>query len=290
MSGNATNSDTITVPAGETGEAGQQTAVNAGDGFFTGVEPAKTPEQLRQEAAASQQVQQPQEQPPAQQQTNGERLFSAQEVESFRQQEKEKVYGRVESLEQELAQIRKEREEERARIEEERKAAEEAARREAEEGMDAKELVRQVREELQGEIQATRQEAELAKAMLAKEQELQTLNDYRRQALAAVEDRLVPEFTDYVRGDTPEQIDASIADALERSERIAQGFLAAQQQQLQGMRGTRPTAPAGNGPLEEQQEQRQLTVDDIKNMTPSEYAASRGILHQAGRNQFYGAR
>lgn len=290
MSGNATQS--ITVPAGETTGTNVNQAVATADGFIAGVEPAKTPEQLRQEAAASQQVQTPPDQRPqhTQQQTTGERLFSADEVESFRQQEKEKVYGRVESLESELQKLQAEREAERARVEEERKAVEEAAKREAEEGMEAKDLVRQVREELQAEISATRQEAEMAKVMLEKERELAQINAYRQQAIAAVETRLVPEIADFISGDSPEQIDASIADALERSDRIVQGMMAAQQQQLQGMRGARVTAPTGNGPLEEQQEQRQMSVEDIRKMSPSEYAASRGILQQAGRAQFYGQR
>lgn len=289
MSGNAT-ADTITVPAGETtGAPSTDGATATGDGFITGVEPAKTPDQLRAEAAASQNPAAP-TQPETQQQSNGERLFTADEVEKFRQQEKDKLYSRVESMAQEVDRLKAEREAERKAIEEAEAAAEAKAKAEAEDGMDVRDLLKQTREEFQSETARLREEAERAQAMLEQERRLSELSAYRQQALQAVSDRLVPEFADFISGDTPEQIDASISDALERSDRVVQGMLAAQQQQLQGMQGARVTAPTGNGPLEEQQEQRQLSVQDIKNMSPSEYAAHRGTLQQAGRNQFYGNR
>jgi hypothetical protein len=280
------NSDTLTIPAGET--TGQEpNATATGDGFIVGVEPAKSPDQLRAEQQAANQ---PPAQPDPKPQTNGERLFTATEVEEFRKQEKDKVYSRINSMEQEVERLRQEREAERKALEEEQARLEADAKAKAEENMDVRDLLKQTREEVQAELRAAREEAERAQAMLEQERKLSELSSYRQQALAAVSERLVPEFADFIGGDTPEQIDASIADALERSDRVVQGMLAAQQQQLQGMQGARVTAPTGNGPLEEQQEQRQLTVEQIKAMSPSEYAAHRGILQQAGRNQFYGNR
>jgi uncharacterized membrane protein YqiK len=281
--------DTITIPAGETTGAEVVSAQSTtGDGFLTGVEPAKSPDQLRAEQQAANQ---PPAQPAATQpQSSGERLFTATEVEEFRKQEKDKMYGRVETMEQEVKRLREEREAERKAAEEEQARIEAEAKAKAEEGMDVRDLLKQTREEFQAEIAAAKEEAARAQAMLEQEQRLAALSAYRTQALQAVGDRLVPEFADFIGGDTPEQIDASIADALERSDRVIQGMMAAQQQQLQGMQGARVTAPTGNGPLEEQQEQRQISVEDIRRMSPSEYAAHRGILQQAGRNQFYGNR
>lgn len=271
-------------PTGETtGEAPKPSHSDTNDGFIAGVEPAKSPDQLRAEAAASQQ------QPPAANaQTNGERMFTAQEVGEFRSQEKDKMYGRVESMAQELERLTAERDAERQAAEEERQRIEAEAKAKAEDEMDVRDLLTTYKEESQAEIRSLRESAERAQAELEKEREFQALNQYRNQALQAVQDRIVPEIADFIGGETTEQIDASIADALERSDRIVQGMMAAQQNQLQGMRGVRTTAPTGNGPLEEQQEQRQLSAEDIKNMSPSEYAASRGKLQEAGRAQFYG--
>lgn len=282
------STDTITVPVGETTATETVTHQSTtGDGFLTGVEPAKSPDQLRAEQQAKAPTVPTETTQP---QSTGERLFTAAEVEEFRKQEKDKMYGRVESMEQEVKRLREEREAERKALEEEQARIEAEAKARAEEGMDVRDLLKQTREEFQSELAAAREEAERAAAMLEQERRLSELSAYRQQALQAVSDRLVPEFADFISGDTPEQIDASIADALERSDRVVQGMMAAQQQQLQGMRGARVTAPTGNGPLEEQQEQRQLTVEQIKAMSPSEYAAHRGILQQAGRNQFYGNR
>lgn len=283
MSGNAT----ITVPAGETtGGEGQSNSSATSDGFITGVEPAKSPDQIRaeQQAAPPKPVEQPRPQ------TEGERLFTAAEVETFRSQERDKLHTRLEETAAEVNRLREEREAERRAQEEEQKRIEAEARAQAEEGMDIRDLLKQTKEDLQAQLEEARQEAARAQALADKERQFSELNLYRQDRLREVSDRIVPEIQDFISGNTPEEIDASIADALERSERIVQGMMAAQQQQLQGMRGARVTAPTGNGPLEEQQAQRQMTDQDIKNMPMSEYAAIRGTLHQAGRNQFYSQR
>jgi chromosome segregation ATPase len=279
--------ETQTAPGtNQTGETtgGTPSHSNTNDGFIIGVEPAKTPDQLRAEQAAAQPVPTPN----PQQQSTGERTFSATEVEGFRQQEKDKLYGRIDSMSGELEELKAEREAARKATEEAQAEAERKAKEDAESGMDVRDLLTTYRQEAQAEIQSLRDQAERSQAELEKERQFQELNQYRSQAVEAVRDRIVPEIADFIGGDTPEQIDASIADALERSDRIVQGMMTAQQNQLQGMRGVRTTAPAGNGPLEEQQEHRAMSAEDIRNMSPSEYAASRGKLQEAGRAQFYG--
>lgn len=285
MSGNATQIAGVTIPAVET-SGGTPGLSNTHDGFIAGVESAKTPEQLRAEQAALHAA--PPSPPQPQPQTNGERMFTAEEVETFRKQEKDKVYGRIDSMSTELEQLKAEREAARKAVEDAQAQAEREAKEKAEGEMEVRDLLSTYRTEAQAEIQSLREQAERAQAELEKERQFQELIQYRTQAVDAVRDRIVPEIADFIGGDTPEQIDASIADALERSDRIVQGMMAAQQNQLQGMRGVRTTAPTGNGPLEEQQEHRALTAEDIRKMSPSEYAASRGKLHEAGRNQFYG--
>ena len=290
MSGNAA----ITVPVvGNDGSGEVQTTSATGDGFITGVEPAKTPDGIRAEqqaaraaAAASQNPTAPAQAPV----TNGERMFSATEVETFRSQERDKMHNRVSEMETQVQTMADEREAERARIEAEQKAIEDAAVKRAEDEMDVRDLLRQTREEFTAELLAAKTETAAATALLVKEQQYQELQAYRTQALGAVADRMNPEFGDFVSGESPEQIDASIADALERSDRIVQGFVATQQQQVQGMQGVRSTLPSQGGPLEEQQATRAMTPEQISALSPSEYAAMRGTLKQAGTQQFYGQR
>ncbi len=258
------------------------------DGFIVGVEPAATPaSRFAQGTQDTGPVTQP---PPQQGQTNGERTFTEAQVEEFRKQEKDKVYPRIESMAKELEELKNERDAARKAAEEAQAAAEAEAKAKAQDEMTVRDLLRQTQEQFQQEITSVRTEAEIAKAELEQERRLQQLRDYRSAALSANAALILPDIADYVAGETPEQIDASIADAIERSERIAQGAMAVRQQAIQGMQGVRSTSPTGNGPLEEQQEQRAITPEQIRAMSPSEYAAHRGTLHAAGRAQFYGQR
>lgn len=259
-----------------------------GDGFIVGVEPAATPaSRFAQGTQDTGPVTQP---PPQQGQTNGERTFTEAQVEEFRKQEKDKVYPRIESMAKELEELKNERDAARKAAEDAQAAAEAEAKAKAQEEMTVRDLLRQTQEQFEQQITSVRTEAEIAKAELEQERRLQQLRDYRSAALSANAALILPDIADYVAGETPEQIDASIADAIERSERIAQGAMAVRQQAIQGMQGVRSTSPTGNGPLEEQQEQKTITPEQIRAMSPSEYAAHRGTLHAAGRAQFYGQR
>lgn len=200
------------------------------------------------------------------------------------------MHNRLSEMEAEVDTLRKEREAEQQRIADEQAAIEAAAKTKAEDEMDVRDLLRVTREEFQSELAEAKEQAGRAQALLEQEQRFQELSAYRTQAISAVSERLVPEIADFVSGESPEQIDASIADALERSDRIVQGFVATQQAQVQGMQGVRSTSPSQSGPLEEQQENRQMSPDQIKGLSPSEYQAMRGKLQAAGSQQFYGNR
>lgn len=291
---NTIDPSTVTIPAGEpnsTPSTGQTTFSNTGDGVITGVEPAKTPDQLRAEQAALRgQTGEQQGNPAPSVQQPGGRTFTEEDVERFRQQEKEKMYGRVEELSTQLKSLQEEREAERKAREEEQARIEAEAKAKAEEDMDVRDLLKQTREEFQAELAKAKADAELAQAMLQKEIELQELQKYREQAILANAEKIVPELQQYVTGNSVAEIDAALQDVIARSDSIVSNLMAAQAQQVQSMPGTRITAPSGSGPLEEQQEQRQLSAEQIKALSPSEYAALRGNLHQAGRAQFYGRR
>lgn len=278
-----TNSGEALVIGATEGAQAPSQAVATGDGFIVGVEPAARPGSVTQPPEAPQQGQ-------TRPQSTGERTFSAQDIEEARGQEKNKLYGRIEAMDEELKNLRAEREAERAAKEAAEREAEEQARLKAEEEMDVRQLLETTRTEMAAEVANLRTQAELAQAMLEKEREMQQLEQYRQEALRSNADKIVPQLTDFVRGDSQAEIDASLQDAIVRSESLTRDVLAARQQAQQGMLGTRVTAPSGSGPMEEQQEQRQITPEDIRRMSPSEYAASRGALQVAGSRQFYSQR
>jgi hypothetical protein len=226
------------------------------------------------------------------------KLFSEDEVENIRKQEKDKMYKRLEeadtrvkSMEEQMAIISQEREA--ARKEAEERAAKEAEilrQREIDE-LSAKELllkkedefnqrINSVEQEWQGrlaEIEAQRQAQE---ALLEKERQMQEIQHYRAQRLQQEQESIIPELIDLVAGNSPEEIENSISILRERSSAIIESIQQATQQSQSRLRGAPVTAPPV-GPMETQTEYQQLSADDIRNMSMEKYAQMRDRLLNA---------
>lgn len=230
----------------------------------------------------------PGQQPVAGQTTNPEtgRTFTVEEVEAFRRQERDKLYPEIQSLKDELRAEREAREEEqRKRAEEEARAAE--AAREAEEGeLDVRELIRRKEKEWEERFTEVQAEAEKSQAMLEQERQFNALQEYKRQKLEAHEDDIMPHLRGYVSGSSEEEIDASIQQQIETTAAILADVQQAQQAQRQQVPTTRVTAPGDGGPIEQTQTgQRTFSAEDIRNMTPAEYAKYRDQLLGAAARQ-----
>lgn len=210
-----------------------------------------------------------------------DRRFTVEDIERARQQEKDKVYSRLESMQNSLRVFEEERAARLAQEEEARKAAEDAERqrREAEESL-ADKVARQ-RAEFEAQLQAERAEREALVATLQKERELAALETYRSQAVARAQEEILPELLDYVVGNSPEEIDASIAGLVQRSQSILENTSQVLQSQRQAAPGVRVTAPPV-GPLEIQTGQKTLTAAEIDAMPLSEYAKYRSQLGVTG--------
>jgi uncharacterized protein with NAD-binding domain and iron-sulfur cluster len=226
------------------------------------------------------------------------KLFSEDEVENIRKQEKDKMYKRLEeadtrvkSMEEQMSVISAEREA--ARKEAEDRAAKEAEilrQREIDE-LSAKELllkkedefnqrINSVEQEWQGrlaEIEAQRQAQE---ALLEKERQMQEIQHYRAQRLQQEQEAIIPELIDLVAGNSPEEIENSISILRERSSAIIESIQQATQQSQGRLRGAPVTAPPV-GPMETQTEYQQLSADDIRNMSMEKYAQMRDRLLNA---------
>lgn len=121
-------------------------------------------------------------------------------------------------------------------------------------------------------------------ALLAREQEYNAIQEYRREQIASHGETLYPALARLVAGNTRAEIDASIQQAEEASMEILadtasvqSGAAAAAEAARRGMQGVSPTLPAA-GPMEMQPQTRELTAEQIANLNPAEYAALRPQL------------
>lgn len=230
-------------------------------------------------------------------QNNG-KLFTEEEVQKIRQQEKDKLYKRVEesdarvkSMEEQLALLTQERE---AAI----KEAEERARKEAEilkqrelEELSTKELltrkedefnsrINQVEQEWQQKFQTLEQQRQMQEAVLEKEREMQALESYRQRRMTEEQENIIPQLLDLISGNNADEIEASIEALRVRSGAIIEEVQAVQQPR--SLRGAPVTAPPV-GPLDNQMEYQTFSTDDIRNMPMDQYAKMRDRLLNAAR-------
>jgi len=230
------------------------------------------------------------------------KIFTEDEVEKIRQQEKDKLYKRIEeadtrvkSMEEQMAELAAEREAARKEADEKARMEQELLRQREEQELSAKELLLKREEEFNAklesidqdyrrrfeEIEAQRTQQE---ALLEKERRLQELNSYTGRRMAEEQENIIPELIDLVSGNTEEEIENSIAVLRERSSAIIESIQQATQQQQGRLRGVSPTAPPV-GPMETQMEYQTLTAEDIRNMPMDQYAKMRERLMNARPNR-----
>lgn len=229
----------------------------------------------------------PQVDAPAQE-NNVTRSFTAEDIARAREQEKQKLYGRLKDMETEVERLRREQEERMQR--EAAEAAEAEARRKAleEEELSAKELLAKKEAEWQAKLEEERQERERAFALLQREQEFQALQEQRAAILARESNNILPELLDLITGNTAEELEASASALRERSERVLASVAQASQQSRQTQVGTRVTVPA-SGPLDNDPDYVSNNPIDLQNMSMAEYAKNRQkLLGSASNNRGQG--
>ena len=220
--------------------------------------------------------------------------FTADDIAKARAQEKAKLYPQVEKLQEELAVLKKEREErtaleaERAAKRQAREAEREAEKKaKAEEEMSFKKLLKTKEEEWESKLEAERLEREKAFALLEREREFQELQSYRQQRLEQERESIIPELIDLISGNSRDEIEQSIAGLKERSAKIFDSVAQVAQQSRKEMVGTRITSPA-SGPLDNDSDSRTYSPDDLKNMSMDEYKKNRSKLLGNSNNRGQG--
>lgn len=209
--------------------------------------------------------------------TATERLYTQEDVNKFREQEKSKLYPEIKSLKDELALLRKS-EEDRARdFESQRAAAEAEAKRKEEDEMGVRELLTRKEQEWQERLRQESQERERAFALLEKERAYSELTHYIARRTEEERENIMPDLLDMISGGNVNEVEESIANLRSRSARIMDATRAAMQDSRREMTGSRVTAPP-SGPLDTNSEQSQFTAEQISAMSVTEFAKNRNKL------------
>jgi flagellar biosynthesis GTPase FlhF len=209
--------------------------------------------------------------------TPSSKFYTEEDLVRVRTQEKDKLYSQLDKYKSELDALRQERDAEAAakQAEEEAKAAAERAKAEAE--MDTRDLLEQRANELKAELERERQERERAFALLEREKQYSEFSAFKQQRLEAERENIAPELLGLVRGETPEEINASLDELKNISASILESTQQALQSARRDMKGTGITAPPA-GPLDTNSAQQNFTAADIASMSMNEYANYRARL------------
>lgn len=223
--------------------------------------------------------------------------FTVEDLEKARREEKDKVYGRLDeeakqrkALEEQVQALLAAQQDKEQAEAEARRQAEDEARRAAEAELDARSLLEKREQEWNQRLAETQtdwekkfeqiaQDRAAERAVLEKERELASLAAYTQQRVAQEQDSIAPQLLDFIGGNSPEEIDASIERAKAKSAEIVAALQQQQVQQRASQRGVAPTGYAPVGPMEVEGGQRNYSADDIRQMSVQEYAKFR---QQAG--------
>jgi DNA repair exonuclease SbcCD ATPase subunit len=230
--------------------------------------------------------------------TKTSKVFSEDEVENIRKQEKDKMYKRLEeadqrvkAMEEQMSIIAGEREAARREAEERAKQEHELIKQRELNELSAKELllkkedefnqrISTVEQEWKSRLEAIETQRQAQEALLEKERRIQELTAYRNKRLQDSADTIIPELQDLVFGNSEDEIENSIAVLTERSNAIIESIQQATAQQQGRLRGAPVTAPPF-GPMETQTEYQTLTAEDIRNMPMDQYMKMRDRLLNA---------
>jgi hypothetical protein len=223
--------------------------------------------------------------PPTRTQRTAEppQAFTSEDVERIRQEERARVLAeqtRADQLENELAQFRKDAEDRQAAEAKVQRDAARAQKKKEEEEMELRDLIQRKDQEWEQRLEQERAEREKAFVMLEQERRHASLQTYLAQRMAEVGEDIAPELRDLVAGNSEQEIDGSIQLLIQKSDLIKNNSVSA----LRNLNAGRPTvgvtAPPV-GPMETGGTTRTYTADELKAMTPEEYAAERDNLLRA---------
>jgi hypothetical protein len=227
----------------------------------------------------------PETTPPARQPRSGQdpQTFTQEDVEKIRQEERARYSTLTQQMDELNTEISRYRQgdEERAKAEEKaRKDAEKAEKKKQEEEMELRDLIAKKDAEWEERLAAERADREKALAVLEQERRHASLQTYLSQRMMEVGEDIAPQLRRLVGGNSEAEIDAKIQELTEITASIAGETVQFFQQQNAQRPTVGVTAPP-LGPPEMTPVTRTYTPDDIKALTPEEYAQQRESLLRA---------
>lgn len=265
-----------------------QEIAEANDGFIVGADPKEPPRTAAEWAPVlnettannpmAQQVAAPEEAP-----SEASRFYTEEDIERVRREEKDKLYGRIETMDAQLKDIQREREEREAALRAEQEAEAEARRKEEEEKMEVRDLLNRKEQEWASRLEELEARYETDRAVFEREKRFHELQQYMQARIAQESEFVLPELRDLIRGNSEQEIDASIEEMKARTAAIMGQIEANIGQTRQQVRGAAPTAPPV-GPLEQMTQYETLTPQDIASMDMETYKKHRDrLLNATGR-------
>jgi hypothetical protein len=210
------------------------------------------------------------------------KMYSEEDLVKARQQEKDKLYRRIETMQEQVksleSQSKARAEAEEAAQREQQRQAEEAAKlaeQQQEAEMSAKELLEKREAEWQTQLNQVQQQVEAERALREKEAQFSQLMEFRNQTIQQFSDRVAPELLDLIQGETPEAIQQAAEDMAARTQRILAQTQEAMQNQRQQTPTTRVSLPASG---ENSGSYQSFTAEEISAMSVSEFAKHRQRL------------
>jgi hypothetical protein len=216
--------------------------------------------------------------------------FTAEDIARAREQEKSKVYGRLESMQEQVERLSQDLESRSAAAEAERLAAEAAEKARVESETDVRDLLKQREIEWEQKFASLEAEKQTERALREKETAYNQFLSDRQSAIDAAADDILPELLDFVSGNNLVEIETSIAGLRDRSTQIMNNTAEALASVRRDQPGVKTTGLALAGPLDNQTGNQPITPEQIAGMSYAEYAANRGRLGvtgtQTGRGLF----
>lgn len=200
-----------------------------------------------------------------------------------RQEEKDKLYSRVEKLQGDLRTLTDERQ---SRLKEQQDAADALAKKakdKVEEEMDLRKLLATKEQEWESRLENERQERLRSEALRDQEIRYSQLSEYRAQKIQEHGDDIMPELVDMVTGDSEEEIDQSIAQMIQKSARIVEQTRNVFGEARRQAPGVSTAGSPPSGAMEINPENKQFSAQDIAGMSMKEFAKHRTKLFGQAR-------
>ena len=204
------------------------------------------------------------------------RFYTQEDIEAARKQEKDKLYRRLETMQEQVARLEQEQRQRQEQAEAEQRALEEEARKQAESEMSAKELLELKEREWQEKMRGIEQQMEAERALRERETQFAELMNIRQQLINDYSDRVAPELIDLIEGENADELRQSAEDMAARTQRI----LAQTQEAMQNVRQQTPTARI-TAPMSGENSgtnARVMSPEEIRSMSMADYAKQRRSL------------